>query len=78
MLRASLGCRGRPALHPLPSHARDVPDLDWSVCPLDLLDGPHLRATLDVARLARVSPLAGWPRGWSAWLVGALPLVVEG
>ena len=65
MLRAVLGCRGQPALHPVP--ASDVPDLDWSHCPLDLADGPHMRAVVAFDRLARVAPLAGWPRDYAAW-----------
>lgn len=65
MLRQVLGCRGQPALHAVP--ASDVPALDWSHCPLDLADGPHMRAVVQLDRLAQVSPLTGWPRAFTAW-----------
>lgn len=70
MLRQVFGCRGQPALHAVP--ASDVPDLDWSHCPLDLVDGPHMRAVVQLDRLAQVSPLAGWPRTFTAWATGGV------
>lgn len=69
MLSAIVGCRGQQKLHTVSDQAREVPELDWSVCPFDLLASPHMRACETIDRLARVSAVAGWPDKFPAWLV---------
>ena len=67
MMRLALGCQGAKRLHaPTPG---DVPDLQWSHCPLDLLDAPHYAAIRTLSRLAHISPLAGWPDRYASWAV---------
>lgn len=61
-----LGCRG--VRHAIPEQARDVPDLDWSTCPL-CLAAVVLQPLHDLARLAEVSPLAGWPDRYALWVL---------
>lgn len=61
-----LGCRGRP--HAMPEQARDVPDLDWSTCPLCLAHAV-LQPLHDLAALAKISPLVGWPDRYSLWVL---------
>lgn len=71
MLRAAFGCRGKGPGHPMPES--DVPDHQWSVCPLcTLMDGPQMRQVITLDRLAKVAPLAGWPDRYAAWLVAGL------
>lgn len=59
-------------MHAVPDQAREIPDLDWSVCPLDLLGAPHFAVIIQMDRLAKVSPLSGWPDRYAAWSVGGL------
>ena len=68
-----LGCRGKPRFHK--PAVEDVPDLDWSHCPLDLLNDPHIAAVLSLSRMADVSPLSGWPSRYAAWAVAGLMAV---
>lgn len=70
MLRSILGCRGQQHLHALTP--QEVPDLQWNVCPLDLLDAPFLRQVETLDRLAKVAPLDGWPTKFSAWAVAGV------
>jgi len=72
VLKHVLGCAGQPALHDLPKTVRETPDLDWSHCPLDLLDTPYLVAVQHLSRLAEVSPLSGWPTAYAAWAVSGV------
>jgi len=72
VLKHVLGCAGQPALHELPKTVKDTPDLDWSHCPLDLLDTPYLVAIQNLDRLAAVAPLAGWPTAYAAWAVSGV------
>lgn len=74
-VRGILGCQGQGHLHPVPMSARDVSDLDWSVCPLDLLGDPHFGAVFALDRLAKVAPLQGWPDRYAAWAVAGLMAV---
>lgn len=69
-LRIVLGCQGQPRLHK--PRDSDVPDLQWSVCPLDLLDDPHIQAVQHLSALAEVAPLQRWPIGYAAWAVSGL------
>lgn len=69
-LRAVLCCRGQPRFHQPPD--TDVPDLQWSHCPLDLLEDPHVQACLHLSRMADVAPLSGWPARYAAWAVAGL------
>lgn len=69
-LRVVLGCAHQPRYHK-PAVA-DVPDLDWSHCPLDLLDDPHIGAAQHLSRMADIAPLSGWPTGYAAWVVAGL------
>jgi len=71
-VRGLLGCQGQSHLHPVPSQAREIADLDWNVCPLDLLGSPHFQAVLRLDRLAKVAPLSGWPEKFSPWAVAGL------
>ena len=70
MMRFALGCRGAPTLH-APSKT-DIPDLQWSHCPYDLLGSPHIAAIRTLSRLATVSPLSGWPDKYAAWAVSGV------
>lgn len=73
-----LGCRGDGTPHEVPQSARDVADLDWSVCPLCLLRAPHLGLIAALDRMAKVTPLSGWPDRYVAWAVlGVLHLREE-
>jgi len=67
-----LGCKLLPPMHAVPPQAREIPDLDWSHCPLDLLGAPHFAAIIQLDRLATVAPLSGWPDRYTAWVVGGL------
>jgi hypothetical protein len=49
-----------------------VLDLNWSVCPLDLLQSPFFTMVEALERLAKVSPLAGWPDRYAPWAVDGL------
>jgi hypothetical protein len=73
-VRGILGCgRHGGALHAVPDPAREVADLDWSVCPLELLAHlPHLNAIRQLDKMAGVAPLAGWPDRYAAWAVVGL------
>ena len=74
-LRVVLGCHGQPRFHrPAPS---DVPDLDWSHCPLDLLDSPYIAAVNALWQTSEVAPLSGWPVRYAAWAVSGL-LAIQG
>lgn len=76
-VRGILGCHGQGHLHPVPESAREIADLDWNVCPLDLLAAPQFGAVFSLDRLARVAPLTGWPDRYSAWAVAGLMAVRE-
>ena len=59
------GCPRDHGPHPVPEQAREIADLDWSVCPFWLLDLPHLDVVETMARLAKqgIPPrqeLAAW------------------
>lgn len=64
-----LGCRGVP--HAMPDSAQDVPDLDWSTCPL-CLARRVLTPLRDVAAMAEVSPLSGWPDRFAYWAIAGI------
>ncbi len=64
-----LGCPLDGTAHEVAPQARDVADLDWSVCPLCLLRTGHLDAVESLDRLARVAPLSGWPDRYAPWAV---------
>lgn len=64
-----LGCRHLPPLHAPAESSHDIADLDWSHCPLDLLGSPFFAAVVQLDRLAKISPLAGWPDRYAAWAV---------
>lgn len=51
--RAICGCHGQPRFHEPAAPAREIADLDWSVCPLDLLDSPFSRQVAALHGLAR-------------------------
>jgi len=70
--RYILGCAGAPRFHAPPPQARETPILDWSVCPLDLLDSPFARLSWTLSEVAKVSPLAGWPDRFAPWAVVGL------
>ena len=77
MLRSALGCRGAPRLHAPAAGVADVPDLDWSHCPIDLLTSPFMQAIHGLDRLAKISPLAGWPGDFAPWVVVGMMLLRE-
>jgi hypothetical protein len=78
MLRPLFGCAGQPRLHSVPAdRVSQTPSLQWSVCPFDLLDSPHLQAVRNLDRLSRIAPLSPWPRGFAAWAVAGL-LTIRG
>lgn len=64
-----LGCRGEP--HDVPDQARDVPDLDWSICPLCLANRV-LTPLRELALMAEVSPLTGWPDRYAIWAISGI------
>lgn len=64
-----LGCQCGDRLHAVPDHAREIRDLDWSHCPLDLIGSPYFKAVETLARLAKTAPLQGWPDRYAAWAV---------
>jgi len=76
-LRKVLGCRAAPALHQPGGSVADIPDLDWSHCPIDLIDSPQMVAVRNLSRLANISPLAGWPDKFAPWVVAGLMLLRE-
>ena len=76
-LRMVLGCRHGKHLHKPGGNVADVPDLDWSHCPIDLLDSPQMMAVRNLSRLANISPLAGWPDKFAPWVVAGLMLLRE-
>ena len=63
-----LGCRGKP--HAIPDI--DVPELQWSTCPLCLLASPSVQSALHLARISKVAPLTSWPDKYSVWAVAAV------
>lgn len=67
-----LGCHGQERLHSVPATSRESAILDWSACPLDLIDSPFFHHVLAIDRLAKVSPVANWPDRFAPWLVGGL------
>lgn len=70
-LRGILGCRNGEHLHPVP--AQELPMLQWSCCPLDLVDSdPRIRALRALEAMGQVSPLSGWPHRYAAWAVQGL------
>lgn len=73
--RGVLGCHGAPHLHEVPEQARELADLDWSVCPFDLLECPFYAGVAMLDRLAKVAPLAGWPDRYAAWAVSGLMML---
>lgn len=69
--RLEQGCSEHPAFH--------APDPDghpelarWSVCPLDLCLSPHYQAVFELAAVADLAPLAGWPDRYPYWMVRGL------
>ena len=68
--RMVLCCRGQSRFHEVNERAREIPDLDWSVCPLDLLQSPFAATVqaLDAMATAR-TPLTGWPDRFKPWVV---------
>ena len=51
---------------------RDLPGGAWSACPYGLLRHPLYQQAQLLHDSARVSPLAGWPDAYPAWLSVAL------
>ena len=77
--RQVLCCRGQPHLHEVHERAREIPDLDWNVCPLDLLHSPCMRAVRMLSKLATArTPLTGWPERFHPWAVSGLMMLTEG
>jgi len=77
MKRRLLGCKRGEHLHAPSSAVKAIPDLQWSHCPVDLLDSPHMRAVDMLSKLAAVSPLAGWPDRYAAWAVHGVMVLRE-
>lgn len=73
-IRSYLGCTGA-FLHQVPEDAREIDELNWSVCPLCLLASPFCQAILELDRLARIAPLAGWPDRYAYWAVRGLTIL---
>ena len=76
-VRGLLGCKGQDHLHPVPAHAREIAELDWSHCPLDLLSSPFATAVGQLDRMSAVGPLSGWPDRYAAWAVAGLMALRE-
>lgn len=72
MYAGLLGCAKLPRFHAVPQQHREVKLLDWSVCPLDLLDSPFARLSKSLYDAAQVSPLTGWPDKFAPWAVYGL------
>jgi hypothetical protein len=43
--------------------------VNWERCPVDYLKSDHLKIALDTLGHAKISPIADWPFGFSAWFV---------
>ena len=71
-MHRALGCPGAVRFHAPLDGVRDVPDLDWSHCPIDLLGSPHFEAVHMLDQLARISPLSGWPDRYQPWAICGL------
>jgi len=69
MLAPLLGCNGT-AGHPIPDS--DVPELQWSDCPLCLLSSPWMQSLRVLGSMAEVAPLSGWPERYAVWAVHGL------
>lgn len=69
MTRRLLGCRGAERYHAPAAGVSEIPDLQWSHCPFDLVESPLVLAALSLYELAQVSPLHGWPDRYAAWAV---------
>jgi len=63
-------CRSGPC-HEVPEGA-ELPGGQWSACPFGLLRGPQFQALLSLHECARISPVAGWPDRFPAWLAWGL------
>lgn len=68
-LYKAVGCQFGKRLHPVLEGARDVPSLDWSHCPFDLLELPPFQRLQRLNALAKVAPLADWPDRYAPWVV---------
>lgn len=69
VLAPLLNCNGT-AGHPIPDS--DVPELQWSACPLCMLSAPWYQSLRVLASMADVSPLSGWPDRYAVWTVHGL------
>lgn len=50
----------------------ELPGGAWSVCPYGVLRGLQFRALVNLHECAKISPLAGWPEAFPAWLTWGL------
>lgn len=50
----------------------ELPGGEWTRCPYGVLRGPQFQALLILHDCASVSPLAGWPEAYPAWLAWGL------
>jgi hypothetical protein len=76
-MRQVLQCSRHPSLHPSPPGARAVAILNWSVCPLDIIEAGHLQALQRLQRVAAVAPIAPWPGAFAAWVVEGLAMLQQ-
>lgn len=66
-------CKGCPGIeHPNGCHTRKWPRAvagraDWPTCPMGMLRLPAWRSLVDEYFAAKVAPLEGWPRAYTAW-----------
>lgn len=75
---AILGCPRVHAPHELrPKLRQQLPELDWSMCPLSIFDSPHWQMLHRIHEAAKMSPLAGWPDRYAAWIPLTLPELYE-
>lgn len=55
----------------------DLPGGSWSRCPYALLRSTQFQALLQLVKCATISPLAGWPDEFPAWLSWGLVMLKQ-
>lgn len=53
----------------------ELPGGAWSVCPYGILRGVQFRILTSLHASAKISPLAGWPEAYPAWISWGLTIL---
>ena len=67
-------CSGEPSCSQIVKN-RPIPIMNydnWPTCPIRLIKSPQWQAVTRLFNAKQVSPLAGWPHKFAAWVVDAL------